>query len=484
MRGAPPGAALAVLLALAVAPGLSGVVAASEGVPGLDFRAAGLETARLLSGYIRIDTTNPPGNELAGARYLERFLASQGISARVYESAPGRGNVVARLAATRPEPGLGGPILLLSHIDVVPADPEAWAFAPFSGAVEDGFVYGRGALDDKGQGAVFAMALALLARHDPVRARDLVFCASAAEEAGSGGVDWLVEHHWEALGPPGVVWNEGGASVRNVQLGNVVLNGIATTEKRALWLTLVAEGEGGHGSQPTPDGATERLVRALGRVAALETPVRLTPTVAESFRLTGDALAFPMGFVLRHMDNPLLLLAARSRLETNRVTNAMVRDTIALTGLRAGLKHNMIPRRAEASLDVRLLPDTDAEAFLAELRSVIADPRVRIEGIPDPLPPVIPASPVEQDLFQALEIEMAREIPGSTTVPTQTTGGTDSAYFRARGVPSYGFIPAELPDELVSAIHGLDERMPIAEIERALRVTYRVLQRLSVPGDT
>jgi acetylornithine deacetylase/succinyl-diaminopimelate desuccinylase-like protein len=227
------------------------------------------------------------------------------------------------------------------------------------------------------------------------------------------------------------------------------------------------------------DGAVARLVHALERLDAWETPLRLTTTVAETFRRSGEPLGFPWDLALRHLGNPVVLTLAGSRLTSNRVTNAMVRDTVSLTGLRAGLKHNVIPARAEAMIDVRLLPDTDAAAFLEDLERAIGDPGVRIEGVPEPLPPVLEQSPVENELFAAIEAEMEREIPGSIAVPVQTTGGTDSSWFRARGVPAYGFIPAQLPDELIASIHGTDERVSLVEIERALRVTYRVLRRLS-----
>jgi acetylornithine deacetylase/succinyl-diaminopimelate desuccinylase-like protein len=461
--------------ALAAALGLAATARAQDAI---DWRAAAEEAARLLSGYIQVDTTNPPGNELAGARYLERFLRGEGIPTEILVSAPERGNLVARLAAARPDPGRG-PILLLSHIDVVPADPSAWRFPPLSGEIRDGWVWGRGALDDKGHGVAFAVALALLRREGIPLRRDLVFCATAAEEAGTGGADWMVANHWEALGPPSVVWNEGGGALAHPLAPDLVVSGVATTEKRALWLTLATTGEGGHGSQPVRDGAVARLVHALERLDAWETPLRLTTTVAETFRRSGEPLGFPWDVALRHLGNPVVLTLASSRLTSNRVTNAMVRDTVSLTGLRAGLKHNVIPARAEAMLDIRLLPDTDAAAFLEDLASAIGDPGVRIEGIPDPLPPVLEQSPVENELFAAIEAEMEREIPGSITVPVQTTGGTDSSWFRARGVPAYGFIPAQLPDELIASIHGTDERVSLVELERALRVTYRVLRRLA-----
>jgi acetylornithine deacetylase/succinyl-diaminopimelate desuccinylase-like protein len=444
----------------------------------IDWSRVRSEAAELLSGYVQIDTTNPPGNELAGAEYLKAFFDAEAIPAQIYVAAPGRGNIVARLAATR-----GGdrrPILLLSHIDVVPADPTAWSFPPFSGAIRDGVIYGRGTLDDKGHGIVFAMALALLKQEEVPRNRDLVFCATADEEVGgAAGAAWMVEKHWEALGPPSVVWNEGGASASTEIVGENLLNGIATTEKREVWLRLVAEGEGGHGSEPVVNGANDRLIVALARIGAYQTPLHITPTVAEQFRRMSDGTGFPLSFVFRHLGNPLVLRVVSGKLTENRLANAMVRDTIALTGLRSGLKHNVIPRSASANLDIRLLPDTDAEGFLETLKEVIGDDSVRLENDAGSIPEVIPASPWDHELFRAIETEMTRELPGSIAVPLLTVGGTDSRLFRRRGVPAYGYNPALYTPEIASTIHGLDEHIPLEELERAIRVTYRVLRRLT-----
>jgi acetylornithine deacetylase/succinyl-diaminopimelate desuccinylase-like protein len=459
-----------------------------------EWKAVGEEAARLLSGYIRIDTTNPPGGELPGAQYLARFFRAEGIETQIFESAPGRANVVARLPATNPDAS-ARPILLLSHIDVVPADPEAWSFPPFEGVVREGWVYGRGAIDDKGQGIVHALAFALFQRLGTSHDRDIVFAATAAEEAGfDAGADWMVEHHWDDLGPPAVVWNEGGTSTRSPIADDRVVNAIATTEKRSLWLTLVAHGPGGHGSQPIPDSATNRLVRALDRILDHPTPLRITPTVAESLRRVSVAAEFPLGFAMRHVSNPLVLRLAGPELEANRVTNAMVRDTVALTGLEAGLEHNVIPRRAAGRLDLRLLPDTDSQAFLDWVRAVVDDPEIEIEIEPDSdavafrawrkrvvgdADASVPPSPVDTPFFEALEAELAQEFPGSITIPLQTTGGSDSKYFRARGVPAYGYLPALADPQLLDSIHGLDERVPVAELERAVRLTYRTLVRLT-----
>jgi acetylornithine deacetylase/succinyl-diaminopimelate desuccinylase-like protein len=442
-----------------------------------DWEAVGRGAAELLAGAIRIDTTNPPGRELAAARHLAAWLEARGLEAEVLAATPERGSVISRLPATAP--GGAGAVLLLSHLDVVPADPGEWTHPPFAGEIRDGAVWGRGALDDKGHAAVFAAALARVAASGAPRRRDLVFCASADEEvSGAAGVEWLIEHHWRALGPPALVWNEGGASAPLDSLGGVVANGIATTEKRALWLTLAAEGEGGHGSQPVRDGANDRLVRALARVAVWETGLRLTPTVSEQLARLGARLELPWSVALLALRLPGGLALGGRFLTEDRLTNAMVRDTVALTGLRSGLKHNVIPGRAEATLDVRLLPDTDAAAFLRALEAVIDDPEVRVllpdTGLPEPGV----ASPWQNELFEALAREMERELPGSVTLPVQTTGGTDSAPFRRRGVPAYGYLPALLSAELNRSIHGPDERFPLAELERAVRVTTRVLERL------
>lgn len=441
------------------------------------------ETARLLSGYIRIDTSNPPGNELPGAEHLARFFAEHGIDSRVLAPTPARGSVVARLPATHPDPAGRGPILLLSHIDVVPVEPDAWSFPPFSGAIEDGFVYGRGALDDKGHGAAQAMALVLLARSGLPRTRDVIVCAAAGEETGDDdaravGVEWLLREHGDALGPPAVVWNEGGWSTPSALVGDRVVNAVATAEKRALWLTLHVEGQGGHGSRPRRDGANQALVRALERLLAYETPLRVHPTVAETFARLGSQVAFPLGAVMQYVSNPVVLRLAGSQLTASPTTNAMVRDTIALTGLRSGVKHNVIPRHAEAMLDVRLLPDSDAAAFLETLALVLADDRIEIRDAPQPLPPVAEASPTDHELFRAIEDAMGEELPESTTAPLLTTGGTDSKWFRERGIPAYGFFPVQIDEKLLDTVHGLDERVAVSELGRAVRVTYRALVSL------
>ena len=446
-----------------------------------DWRAEAARGAALLSELIRVESVNPPGNEEPAARILAAWLDDAGIESEVIVSAPGRGNLVARLPATVPVP-LGPPLLLLAHLDVVPAAPDAWPFPPFSGEIRDGRVFGRGAIDDKGQAAVFAAALALIAADGGARHRELIFAATAGEEVDGHGVVHLLEAHPMRLGPPWAVWNEGGGTTPAGLLGGRLVNGIATAEKRALWLTLRTTGEGGHGSQPIRRAAVNRLVRALERIDAWETPVRITATVGEQFRRIAAAAPFPESFFLARLDSGWILRLTQGSLAADPLTRAMLRDTVSLTGVRAGVKHNVIPRRAEAMLDVRLLPDSDAQGFLGALAAVIDDPSVAIEPVGE-IPGVVAASPLDHPLFAAIEAEMDAELPGSITVPLLTAGSTDSVFFRARGIPAYGFLPAVLSPEMNQGIHGVGEHLPIVELERALRVTWRVLRRIvSVDG--
>jgi len=409
-----------------------------------------------------------------------RFLEDQGLSSRVYESAPGRGNVCSRLRATDPD-GRGA-ILLLHHIDVVPADPDAWSFPPFAGAIGDGHVYGRGAIDDKGHGAIQLMAFALLARSDVPRGRDIVLCGTAAEETRGEdvGVDWMIEHHLAALGPPVAVWNEGGGALRAAPFGDRPVAAIAVSEKRGLWIKLVAEGEGGHGSQPIRESANRRLVRALERVDRFSTPWRVPGPVSETLGRVAGALDFPLDWLARLARHTIFLRLAGPWIEDVPMAAGFVRDTISLTRLDAGFKHNVIPRRAEASLDVRLLPETDAAVFLTALEAVIDDPHVRIET-PGELPGTTPPSPWDHELFRAIEAETKAELEDALVLPIMMPAGTDSKFFREIGIPAYGFIPALLDTELTAAIHGLDERVPLAGLETGVRVTYRTLLRLVEP---
>ena len=402
----------------------------------------------------------------------------------IYERKAGRGNLVARLPATKTSDRK--PILLLSHIDTVPFDADLWSFAPLSGEVHQGYLQGRGALDDKGHGVVHALALVLLAQHVALRNQEIVFCASAAEETDREGIgiDWLLERHPASIGPPAWVWNEGGVSTHAAFLGGQLVHAIGTAEKRSLWIRLRAEGPGGHGSVPVPESAIHILMAALERIEARSIHWRVTTPVKEMFTRIASQQSQPWRWLLNQIDQPWILRLANSRLREDPSIAAMFHDSISITGLQAGIKANVIPRYAEATLDIRLLPDTDAKEFVERLHRTIADPRITILDLPDPLPPPIEASSTEHPFFAVVDEVMAQELPGGTSVPYQATGGSDSEPFRQIGIPAYGYFPGLLDPELVETIHGRDERIPLEELERGVRVTYRVLKKMiTQPAD-
>jgi acetylornithine deacetylase/succinyl-diaminopimelate desuccinylase-like protein len=446
------------------------LTAPAAGEPNWD--ALTTEAAEILSRYVQIDTTNPPGNELPAARFLEQVLARDGVRATVYESAPNRANLVARL----PGKGQGQPVVLLHHMDVVPAEPADWSFPPFSGEIRDGFVYGRGAIDDKSHGVVQLMALLARVREQRSCTRDLVFLAVADEEVGGDmGARWIIAHHPEAM-RGGVVWNEGGASVEGLVVDRLV-SSVAVTEKNSLWLTLVANGEGGHGSAPTPDDTITILTAALQRIADWDTPIHLVPSIRESLGMVGAAMFPGGGFLLRNVDTPVLGRLAAGRLTSNRATNGLIRNTIALTGLRAGVKHNVIPRYAEADLDVRLLPDQQPQAFLAELTRVIDDPRITIKPVHE-LPALQDPTPTDGPFYRALVGSIEQRLPGSLTVPGMLTGGSDCKSFRAAGIACYGYQPLVGTTDLLTRIHGLDERIELQNLRLGVQVTSDVVNAL------
>jgi acetylornithine deacetylase/succinyl-diaminopimelate desuccinylase-like protein len=434
------------------------------------------EAGRLLSEYIRIDTTNPPGNELPAARFLERVLAQGGIGATLYRTAENRGNLLARLPGT----GRAQPVLLLHHMDVVPVEPADWSFPPFSGEIHDGYVYGRGALDDKSHGVVQLMALLARVREQRPCGRDLIYLAVADEEVGGElGAQYMVQQHPEQV-RAAAVWNEGGATVEGI-LGDRLVSSVAVTEKNSLWMTIVASGEGGHGSAPTPNGAVNILAAALSRIAAWETPIHLIPAMREMFGRIGGAMFPGGGLLLRNLDTPLVGRITAGRITRDRVTNGLVRNTIALTGLRGGVKHNVIPQRAEADLDVRLLPDQVPEDFVKALAKVIDDPRVTIVPSRE-IPELQPPSPSDTPFFQAVERALAQRLPSNVTVPGMLTGGSDCKAFRRLGTPCYGYQPMIATVDMIRRIHGIDERISLDNLRFGIQVTYDTLAILCEEG--
>jgi len=433
----------------------------------------GREAASLLSQYIAINTTNPPGNEAQTARWLAAVLAREGIETQVFEPRPGKANLYARLRGD----GSARPLILLNHMDVVLASPEYWAVDPFSGVVRDGYVWGRGALDMKGEAITQLMALVTLKRAAVPLRRDVIFLATADEEIGGGvGAGWFVEHHPELVQDAEFLINEGG-TIRADPSGRIEYYGVGTTEKSPFWLDVTVRGTAGHGSRPTPDNPVHRLVRALDRISSYQTPLILTPAVERYLRdlstiETDPARRAWLGDVRAALRDTVAVRALTADL----TYNALLRNTISITGLQGSDKTNVIPPVARAALDVRLLPGQDPQAFLADLVRVVADSGVVLT----PQGPNWPAteSPVETDLFRAVVAAARERTPNAVVTTPPLAGFTDSHYFRRIGIVSYGLSPFPLDQAESRGVHGNDERVSLDDLTFGVHFLYDVVARV------
>jgi len=452
---------------------IGSATAAAQQAPTPDFETLGFEAAERLGEYLRIRTVNPPGNETAGAEWLRRVLAGEGIEAQIFESSPGRGNLYARLPGT----GSKRPIVLLSHIDVVPATDSAWQVGPWSGETRSGAVWGRGALDMKGMGIVQLMTMVALKRRGVPLSRDVILVANADEETGSTGAEWFTREKRGLLRGAEFLLNEGGHN-RLGPTGQTEYYGIAVTEKVPYWIRLTARGAPGHGSVPRPDNAAARISRAVGRVAAHQTPIKLTPPAERYFKDVATREPDPLR--RRWLADPAAALRSRAGrlfLTSNLYHNAILRNTISITALRGSDKTNVIPPEASAELDVRLLPGERPDDFVRELRRVIADSLVEII----PLRPERQAttSPLEGPLIEAFrEVVKAME-PGALITTPMLAGFTDSFYYRAVGIGAYGISPFRLSEEDARTVHGHDERVTVENLRFGVEFLYRIVERVA-----
>ena len=444
----------------------------------IDYARLRDETVQRLSEYLRIDTSNPPGNEREAARWLQGVLAREGIEAQLLDTielGPGRANLYARLKATVPAPA-GAParraVALVHHMDVVPATASEWTEPPFGGAVKDGFVYGRGALDMKGHGIIQLMTLVALRRAGVPLTRDLVFIANADEEVDGQGATVFVQRHPDLLRDVAYVLTEDGGT--RTEGGRVRWFGIGVGEKRPYWLRLVARGTAGHASVPTADNPVPRVARAVARAAAWETPVRATPAVVRFFQAVAQ---HETGEARRWLSDPRAALrspAGRAWLLADPVRSALLRNTVTPTVLTGSSKTNSIPSTASAELDVRLLPDEDTAAFHAQLAKVIDDPKVAIELSA----PVLPRfdAPLDTEMYRAIARAAATVLPGVPVAPVTDVGASDRPTYAEAGIVCYGVSPwlVEAADER-KGVHGVDERLAVSGIEFGLRLYGEIL---------
>jgi len=414
-----------------------------------DWQAIGTEAVRVIQDYVRINTSNPPGDVVKAADFLTRILEREGIPVKRYDSGPGRSIVVARLKGS----GSAKPLLLLNHMDVVPTDASRWQHDPFAAEIADGKIWGRGAMDMKGLGVVQLMAFLSLKRQNVPLARDVILMAVPDEETGGTlGAKWMREQHYADIDPEYML-DEGGFGSRDLFSPGKLVFGISVAEKKILWLKLHAEGVAGHASQPHDQNPNDRLIRALARLLN-------EPAPSSSFSI---------------------LEVMKSRVGTfavNKFTNAIQHSTISLTTLRSGVgdppKVNVIPSVAEATIDCRVMPGTTKEQWLAEIRRRLGDPAIKVEVTYEGDEPTV--TPQDSTFYRALESAVKRRYPEAIVTPMIVPYGTDSNGYRPKGVKSYGFTPVIVPAEAAMSMHGDAEYLPVDAVAPAIQILFDALK--------
>jgi acetylornithine deacetylase/succinyl-diaminopimelate desuccinylase-like protein len=447
--------------------------AAAQPVPArpVDWPALQAEAVQILSEYIRINTTNAPGNEKAGAEYLARILEREGIEAQILDEevlGAGRANLYARLRGD----GSKKAIALVHHMDVVPVNAATWTVDPFAGLVRDGYVWGRGAIDMKGDGVAHLLAMIALKRSGVRLTRDIVYIANADEELGSTGAVAFVDRHADLLRDVEYLITEGGDIP--IENGRLQFYGVGVAEKRTFWQRLRVAGTPSHASRPTRENPVPRLVAALARIAQYQTPLEVTAGVEKYFRdisrnYTGDQRAW-----LADMRTALANPAAREWILGDVYWNAILRNTISLTVLTGSNKTNVIPAEAVAEIDIRLLPTANPDSVLATLKAVAADSGVVWQTINAPKTPL--ENPVDTDLFRAIERAAHDRDPGALVTTPMFTAASDRPTYRRLGIVTYGLDPFKVESaEHQKMMHGNDERISIENLGWGTRFIYDIL---------
>jgi acetylornithine deacetylase/succinyl-diaminopimelate desuccinylase-like protein len=425
------------------------------------------EAEDALVEYLKIDTSNPPGNESRGAIYLRDLLQKNGIAAQLVGEDPSRQGVYARLESGTTEKGL----LLLSHIDVVPADAAFWRNPPFAAVREGGYIWGRGALDIKSLTIAHLFAVLDLNRRGVKLERDVVFLAVPDEELGGlKGAKQLLDTHPELFEGVGYAMNEGGANETAVD--RVIFWGVEVQQKVPLWLRVTCEGGGGHGASPPEDGgAPAKLVRALAAIDSIETPYRLDPSIARAFAAAAAARTDGRAAKLRMIREPLDV--ARIERELPRGYRSLLRDSIAITHIDAGSAVNVMPTRAAAGIDIRLLPSSSPEEMLERVRAAVGqNGRVEVLLMSNPTT----ESPASGELWDTIARTMRAASPDSTVGPIVTAGTTDSRFLRARGITAYGMMPFKVNYYDAEGVHGHDERIRARFFAEGVRLTREIVR--------
>ena len=439
----------------------------------VDWDSLTAETIRTLSSYLQINTTNPPGNELAAARFLKGILDREGIETQILDTAElgaNRANLYARLHGN----GSKKAIALVHHMDVVPATPASWSVDPFSGVIKDGYIWGRGAIDMKGHGIAQLMAMIALKRSGVPLNRDLVFIGNADEELGSLGGIIFAQRHADLLRDVEYLITEGSDNLLD-STGKVIYFGVGVSEKRTFWQRLTVNGVPSHGSRPTPQNPVPKLVTALYKVSQWQTPLHVTPAVDKFFRDISRTYPEPQRRWLANVRVGLENPRAREWILSDVIWNAILRNTISLTGLAGSNKTNVIPGVATAEIDIRLLPDQDTTEFRETLKRIIGDTAVHLTHLANTKPPL--ESPIDTDFFRAIERAAHDREPSAFVTTPMETAATDRPTYRKLGITTYGFNPFKIPRaETQRGMHGNDERLSVENVGYGLRFYYDILR--------
>jgi acetylornithine deacetylase/succinyl-diaminopimelate desuccinylase-like protein len=467
---------IAALLILALAVPATMLAQGSEAVPPgqlrIDWNQVNAEATRWLAEYIRIDTSNPPGNETRGVDWFKQILQAEGTPYETAEGAPGRGNIVARLKGTGKEPAL----ILLSHIDVVPVERKSWTVDPFRGEIKDGYLWGRGAVDMKSLGIANLEAFLLLHRnHIPLR-RDVIFLATADEETTKKyGPAWVVNNHPEWIVGAGFLLTEGGLTLAD-DSGKPSYFQVDIAEKGPARMKLTAKGRAGHGSVPNPDSSVNRLLRALEHLQSYRPPLQVTPAVEYAFRTQARYEPEPWRSRFADIRAYIQTPGAYEELLKRPMELAKLENTINITVLEGSAKVSIVPSEASAQMDCRLLPGTTEEQWVQQIRKIIQDDSIAIE--------VFASFPSTESKFDTplkatIESTVKQLYPAAGVVATVEIGFSDSVFFRNRGITSYGFMPFPMKDEDWLRPHGNDERIPVNAFTAGVRVLWEVVYDFS-----
>ena len=420
------------------------------------------EAVEWLKAYLQIETVNPPGNESRAVDYIANIFEQEGIEFNSAESAPGRGNIWARI-----EGGDKPALVLLHHSDVVPVNEKYWDFDPFSGEIKDGYILGRGALDMKGTGISHLANFINLHRQGKKLNRDVIFIGAADEESGGNfGVGWLVKNHPEIFEGAGLLLNEGGSGYKS---NDSIVFSVEITQKVPVWLRLTAIDTPGHGSSPRSTSSVSRVVKALNIIWNNPFPPRIIPEVEKVFIERSGGLDEPYSSEYRNIKESIKDPIFMQRLQSfSASAHALTRDTCSLTRMMGSSKINVVPPEAWAEVDCRMLPDRTTEEFISDFKALIKDTGVEVELIMSAVPAI---SQTDSELFLAIEDFSKNNYPGSRVAPSVSTGFTDSRFTRGLGIQSYGFNPLISTGNEYSSIHGNNERIN----EKAFRQSVKDL---------